>query len=363
MILQIIKKIAKFFAKFMYLFSLFFYSHFYKNIRYSLFVLLALDYKNSKKFLNGYIKSDLKPFNSNGEYNINPRHPIAIIVVKNDLEKIKLQYNSLEKLGIEHFVYIDNGSTDGSLEFLISKSSVKIFKTSQTYNGATKNGWQTRIIELYGYDKWYLILDSDEILDYPYSEEVGIDILIDFFESKKIERPISFLVDMHPKEFNLIKDKYNLKTDFTYFDTNLYPINTKQGTLVYGGFRQNFFNLEGTSPWLTKYPLFKSSKNKIFRTHFSYPYSENLTDKFLLFIRHYKFTREDIHKFDGIISDGLYAKESLQYKIYKEKFNEKKIHANSEFSVKYNDSKDFLNIPLLDNYFHKEWKKYILNDN
>ena len=333
------------------------YKYFYRNFFYSTRILIIFDYHTAVKYLDGFVKSELicvKKYSKAYDGVDNQKKPITIIVTKDDYEKIVFQYKRLSEIGIDNFIYIDNGSTDGTIEWLKNKNNVSIYSINQKYNGTKKNGWQSKIINIFGLDRWYLILDSDEVLNYPNSENRSISHLVNFFEENDCIRPIAFLLDMHSNKLSLTKKK-KLET-FNYFDNNYQLSHHENGMMVKGGFRSNYFDFkDSNSPWLTKFPLFKATKNDVFRTHFSYPYYKNFSKNFLIVLQHYKFTHKDLEILEDIIREELYASKSKQYVIYKQKFDKKNFITKNIFTQKMSSSLDLLKIPLFENHMCKNW--------
>ena len=67
-------------------------------------------------------------------------------------------------MGVRHFVFIDNGSGDGTEQFLMGQEDVTLYSAPWPFEHRRKSGWLLQAIEETGTDRWYLRLDSDEFL-------------------------------------------------------------------------------------------------------------------------------------------------------------------------------------------------------
>ena len=283
-----------------------------------------------------------------------------ICAVKNDLEKIQFQYEKLKSIGVDNFCYIDNGSNDGTLEWLMEAENVNVYQTKDTFSSSKKNLWYYKVIKEYPMGQWFLILDSDEVPSFPHDEKIKISSLISFLEQNKIKNVDSFFVDLYPNK--PIKDlKHDCPLDnFSYFDNRFYLKATFKGLSVKGGFRERvFYNGNFNSgPQLRKNALFKSSSNYIYGPHFGIPYHRNFVFMPIIAIKHYKFTYSDIKKIPVIVNEKLYANDSSEYKKYLNALSMDNTFYNSN-STQLITSLDLLNINLMRNSLVNEWLKIV----
>src|SRR5262249_38538894 len=64
------------------------------------------------------------------------------------------------------------------------------------YGGA----WQQAILELYGENHWWLVVDADEIFVYPGCEKVSLPQFCRYLESVGAEGVTAFMLDMYSRE-------------------------------------------------------------------------------------------------------------------------------------------------------------------
>ena len=244
--------------------------------------------------------------------------PILIVLTKNEIYRMHKFLPHYRRLGVKQFAVIDNGSTDGTVEYLMDQKDVALFEAVQPYRTNRREAWINRIIAYYGFDRWYIIVDSDELLVYDGAEKHEIGDLIHLAEKNKIKRIRGILLDMYPKTLNMNgaddigDDPYSV---YTYFDTDTY---TSQGGVMFeavrGGFRKRIF---GSDALLTKYPVVYFEKGDIQgKSHFEFPYRYNLNVPCWAGLLHYKFLSGDMKKIRDIAASGNYFGGSTQYKQY-----------------------------------------------
>jgi hypothetical protein len=319
----------------------------------------------TKTFIDAYLNKSVRPVKIL-EITLRKNEPILLCAVKDDLEKIKLQVDYHRKIGVKHFVYIDNISIDGTFEWLKEQPDVSLFTVNERFSSTVKNAWRRQVTDILGYDRWYLVLDSDELFMYPGVETKNINRYIDFLESSKIKSTLSPMIDMYSKgkifEENI--DMNKILDTYCYFDTDTYKkVNTFSTCNVIGGPRVRVFSKkENISSWLlSKYALTKLSRKVLIGTHQNYPYKYNIETKgAIAFLLHYKFLPGDNEKYKEIVASEVYSNKSEEYKQYMEILEKK---PNSSFyygmSQKLNNSMDLMKINIIDKDF---FNKFLANE-
>ena len=106
------------------------------------------------------------------------------------------------KLGVRNFVFVDNDSTDGSLEYLRDRSDVTLYATRDSYVGAFgRNGlgqFPQEQIEQIGLVA--LMRDVDEALVYDGCDTRGLNDLIEVLEGEGAEAMTGYMLDMFSYE-------------------------------------------------------------------------------------------------------------------------------------------------------------------
>ncbi len=306
----------------------------------------------ARKIAENYCKCTLTLLKE-GKWNFDTEDdPIFLCVVKDDLKRIQMSYTHHKRIGIRKFIYIDNGSSDGTLEWLMEQD-VTVFQTQDPFIMWSKVAWISHVIEQIGFDRWYLIVDSDELFVYPGYEEHPIGEYISSLKEHSTERCLSFMLDMYTDRPLFEKHAGEIMDRFCYFDADSYSMsNCLHYTKIMGGPRQRVFADKDSMDMLqNKYPLVYMRRGDVYRYHYVCPYRKNFKTTCTSALLHYKFLDGDLEKYQKIAADGNYANGSRLYKdIVKKVENEGSICFYNENSVKYHSSMDLLKHQLIHNW-------------
>jgi len=332
-----------------------------KKFKKTFYQYAYIHYDFANIFLKSYSIKSVKPIEIS-KIDLRKNDPILLCAVKNDLERIRLQVEHHRKIGIKHFAYIDNASTDGTFEWLKEQPDVSLFFTDETFNASVKNSWRRQVMDFLGYNRWYLVLDSDELFIYPGVENKHIDVYINFLESKKIRCVMSLLTDMYSNHKLFQKDTgiNEIQNAYCYFDTDTYEVTNKFPIYyITGGPRTRLFstNEDVFSCALQKYALIMVSEDMFVSTHEICPYTHNFeTEGVVAFLLHYKFLPGDDDIYKKHVASKLYFRDSLEYKKYAAVFEQ---NQDASFyyngSQKLNSSMDLLKINVIDKNFFKNF--------
>lgn len=103
------------------------------------------------------------------------------------------------KLGVTRFILVDDGSTDGSAEYLASMDDIDLYRSDIGYVESNRGLlFKEEIIKRYGRNRWWLFVDVDEYLVYEDSEERNLRELIASLGKRSIRRLQAPLLDMYP---------------------------------------------------------------------------------------------------------------------------------------------------------------------
>ena len=306
--------------------------------------LNRLTYSNPKLFevAKAFSNNDITIVKNRKVY---PTDIIAICVTKNDLTKLKKFISHHRSLGIDKFVILDNNSTDGTISYLLKQKDVIIYETKTPYSSFRRLGWINRIISHFGYDRWYFVGDSDELLVYNECENKTIKDIIDYCKKSKITRLNAIMLDMYAKEEYYEKGKMeSYYKECIYFDNNTYYMERHAFfDCITGGPRERIFNVKTS---LTKYPLFYFQKKDVFRSHYLYPYYKNFDVESNLVLKHYKFLPGELEKYEKIAKDGNYYNGSIEYKNYLKVIKKNRLNFMCDNTIKYKDSNSLDSIPM-----------------
>lgn len=204
-------------------------------------------------------------------------------------EKVRLPFflRYYRNLGVNHFLIVDNDSTDGTREYLAAQPDVSVWTTRASYKKARFGmDWITGLQRRFCHGHWTLTVDVDEFLIYPFCETRPLKALTDWLDASAIRSFSAMLLDMYPKgpidaqPYREGQDPFEIAT---YFDSGNYSVsrNWRFGNLwIQGGPRARLFftNRPKDAPALNKVPLVKWQREYAYEssTHMLLPRGLNL---------------------------------------------------------------------------------------
>lgn len=103
------------------------------------------------------------------------------------------------KLGVTRFIFVDDGSEDGSVEYLASMADVDLYTSDLSYMESGRGIlFKEEVIRRYGTNRWWVVVDIDEYLIFEDSEDRTLKDLTAALEGRGIERLLAPLLDMYP---------------------------------------------------------------------------------------------------------------------------------------------------------------------
>jgi glycosyltransferase involved in cell wall biosynthesis len=191
---------------------------------------------------------------------------LCFSTVRNERHRLPFFLFHHRQLGVGHFLFVDNGSDDGTADYLSNQDDVSLWTTQHSYRLSRFGAdWLAWLQIKYGHGKWCLTLDADEIFIYPYYKTRSLHALVSWLEA---EEEVSFgalMLDMYPKGPIGASDVAPGADPFkalSWFDSGNYTIE-RQSKLhnlwIQGGVRSRcFFHHEPRkAPTLSKTPLVK----------------------------------------------------------------------------------------------------------
>lgn len=204
-------------------------------------------------------------------------------------ERIRLPYflKYYRDLGVNHFLIVDNDSTDGMREYLAAQPDVSLWHSDASYKRARFGmDWINWLLLRHGHNHWCLTVDPDEFFVFPFCDTRPLRALTDWLDASSIKSFSAMLLDMYPKgPFDLIpyREGQDPIAHAPYFDSGNYVIerNSRFGNLwIQGGPRARMFfsDLPERAPALNKIPLVKWQRSYAYvsSTHMLLPRGLNL---------------------------------------------------------------------------------------
>lgn len=253
----------------------------------SLLSSYRLRIRRQRKLVRAYRKArSLQPL-ANRTEKIRRNDLLLMSTIRN--ERLRLPYfvDYYRQLGINHFLFVDNGSEDGSADWVRRQPDCSIWHTGESYRQASFGiDWINYLCRRYGDGHWCLTVDADEFLVYPFCNDRPLAALTDWLDASRIRTFSAMLLDMYPK--GALEDQpYHAGDDpmqiARWFDYGNYThkLNPLYGNLwIQGGPRARVFFADRPekAPALNKIPLVKWHRKYAYvsSTHMLLPRGLNL---------------------------------------------------------------------------------------
>ena len=250
-------------------------------------------------------------------------------------EKVRLCYflDYYRKMGVGHFFFVDNGSADGSLEYLSEQPDVSVWTTRASYRRSRFGAdWLNWLQMKHAHGHWTLTVDPDEFLVYPFCDTRPLRALTDWLDASSIKSFSAMLLDMYPKgrlDDQPYQSGQNPIEIASWFDSGNYSLrrNSKYANLwIQGGPRMRVFFKDAPekAPALNKIPLVKWDRRYVYvsSTHMLLPrglnqvYDEWGGEKASGVLLHAKFLDTFGSKAKEELERGQHYAGSVEYKAY-----------------------------------------------
>ena len=265
---------------------------------------------------------------------------LLVATIRNEQIRLPHFLRYYRKLGIDHFLIIDNGSDDGAEEYLSRHDDVSVWLADGSYKDARFGmDWVNWILRKYAHGHWTLTVDADELLVYPFSDTRPIQALTQWLDEGGLRSFSSMLLDMYPKgpiEDHHYEEGQDPLEITQWFDGGNYSIscNEKYGNLwIQGGPRARaFFPYDPQkAPSLNKIPLVKWNRSYTYvqSTHMLLPrglnqvYDSALGERVSGCLLHTKFLDTFPQKAAEEMERGQHFAQSQEYAAYHRGLEEK----------------------------------------
>lgn len=245
-------------------------------------------------------------------------------VIRDELAKLPWFMAYYRQLGCQAFLFIDNGSTDGSTELLRQQPDVMLYRTDSAKFRGSRSGrdWVNALTKKHAMGKWVLCVDADELLSWPGDTREGLVGLATRAERLGLNRVFTPMIDAYSDQPTNQMPPYRSGQPFGDICPWVDPVETTQaawdkGRLVlYGGPRNRFVD-PGTRPPIT-------SKQTLYLVE-EYGYAHlgphfdtyGIPSPLVAPLLHYKFMPDFAEHCDKNIREANHWNNAQDYKHYK----------------------------------------------
>lgn len=125
---------------------------------------------------------------------------LVFVTVRNEAARLPGFLAHYRRLGVQHFLVIDNASSDTTTDVLRACPDVSLWHTSGSYKAARFGmDWVTWLQARYGHGHWCLVVDADELLIYPYHETQPLRALTSRLEAMGADSMAALMLDLYPR--------------------------------------------------------------------------------------------------------------------------------------------------------------------
>lgn len=244
---------------------------------------------------------------------------VLLCVLRNGLATLPSFLRHYREMGVQRFAFVDDASDDGTPDYLKQQFDVDLYVSNFTYRSAEGGlAWRDMLVEIYGRDRWYVSIDSDEYLVYPGIEKRPVQSFISDLERHQLGRALAPMLDIYPDgPLGSIEapvgDESPVASCPLYDETGYTAQDEKFCTSIRGGPRHRVF---GTPMRMTKFPVIYVDRPTGFgggSPHGPLPLQRNFAAPTAVLL-HHKFAPGSVETFRSIAARGSHFDGSAFYK-------------------------------------------------
>ncbi|MEM9709955.1 MAG: glycosyltransferase family 2 protein [Pseudomonadota bacterium] len=124
---------------------------------------------------------------------------LAFSCVRNEILRLPHFLDHHRRLGVRHFFMVDNGSEDGTREYLAKQPDVSLWTTKASYRMSRFGmDWLNYLLARYGSGHWCLTLDADELFAPPFLGARNLSVLTGWLDEKRRKSYGAMMLELYP---------------------------------------------------------------------------------------------------------------------------------------------------------------------
>ncbi|HEY9025191.1 MAG TPA: glycosyltransferase family 2 protein, partial [Burkholderiaceae bacterium] len=194
---------------------------------------------------------------------------LLVCCMRNELPRMPAFLEHYRRLGVAHFLVVDNQSTDGLQDYLAQQADCSCWLGDGSYKASNFGmDWCNLLLAQHGVGKWCVTVDPDEFLVFPHWEERGLRGLtryLDGIEQPSLHAPMIDAYGPGRLSQTLLEPGASPFVACPYFDrfniTQRFDVD-RRNWWMQGGVRMRRFSRERPelAPALNKVPLVRWEK-------------------------------------------------------------------------------------------------------
>ena len=125
---------------------------------------------------------------------------IVVAVARNEMILMPHFLSHYRRMGVRHFVLVDNLSDDGTREYLLAQPDVVLYSADTEYRYSQYGvAWQQAVLGAHALGRWVVLADIDELLVYRDCEHRPILDWLSELDAQGHDAAMTLMVDMYPQ--------------------------------------------------------------------------------------------------------------------------------------------------------------------
>ena len=281
----------------------------------------------------------------------------ACMVVRNEVLRLASVLDHHRALGVDRFLIVDDGSTDGTRELLAAQPDVHILRGEGSHLAAGCGlAWINAVLDEFCDDQWVLTIDADELFVFPGCERIGLRALCAHLDARAVRGLFALLLDMYgPGDIteSVHAPGGSLIETCPWFDPGPYeplragPFPHVQFT---GGVRARIFDFspyQPRPPVLSKVPLvrWRRGARYLLSTH---AITRTPLSGLVAAVLHFKFLSDFPARVDVAVEEGQHYGASQEYRAYQNRLRSAEgLVLRDARSVRYEGSRQLVELGLM----------------
>lgn len=246
---------------------------------------------------------------------------LVACVVRNGEDYVRAFMEHYTHLGVKNFVFLDNGSTDATVELLCEYDNVTVLQTSADFR-RYESIMRRYLLQRFSRGRWCLLADIDELFDYPSSKIISLAAFLGYLWENGFNAVVTQMLDMisdAPLRKGRSVGELCLKQEYKYYDISAVERSPYKGApntkiaMHFGGIRKTMF---GANNGLTKVSLvLMDGKIRPF-VRWHHVRNARIADVSCVLL-HYPFVNNFYEKVQDAVETGRYGFLTTdEYKLY-----------------------------------------------
>jgi hypothetical protein len=249
---------------------------------------------------------------------VTPTEGIVLCHVRDEAVLLPHFLKHYREIGVKRFAFVDNGSTDGTLPYLLDQSDCDVFQFIGSFrNSRAGTIWKNLLLLTYLPAKWYFSADVDEHAVYEGWPHIGLDEFANGMTVKGRSAVTALMVDMYsegPIANAQVAPGAGLLETCPFFDGDGYQINLPRNwreedfprLSACGGPVTRIFGRKDRLGWLAKTPLILEPNVYFHDPHTVLPVGLNFTPMEMALL-HFRFSTTVTQKIARVLERRQYS--------------------------------------------------------